>query len=108
MKKLIIIAIVMASSTQLFAQNNTDKFQYSKEGLSQNDINTREAFIKSAIAEEARLKNAPQENTNVKLESEINATNGTANTPVAPVSRPKTDLELRLETITQSGTPVKR
>lgn len=53
MKKLIILAIVLVSSSQLFAQNNNQKYQNSKEGLSQNDINIKEANIKSALTEKA-------------------------------------------------------
>lgn len=101
MKKLIIIALVLISSTQLFAQNNNNRFQYNKEGLSQNDINIREAYIKSVPVEEAKL--VAQQNQ--KVESQVIATevsakptqgpstlsNAVASTPapvVAPVAPP--------------------
>nr|MBP6315629.1 hypothetical protein [Chitinophagaceae bacterium] len=64
MKKLIIIAIVLVSSSQLFAQNNNQKYQSSKEGLSQNDINIKEAKIKPAITENASTSNTETPNKN--------------------------------------------
>lgn len=110
MKKIIMIAIVLVSGTELFAQNNNDKYSYNKEGLTQNDIAIREAYIQSEIQKEkataapVEVIAAPQ--TNVEVKQEAPAVKKQAET--APVQGPKSDLELRFENATKSGTGGKR
>lgn len=56
MKKIIIIAIALVSTSIAYAQNNqtNDKYAYSKEGISAEDIQNREKAIQEMKIEEKR------------------------------------------------------
>lgn len=81
MKKIIIVAIMLISSTQIFAQNNNygDRFSYNKEGLTQENIDIRENAIKQILAEEnmnAQKTANKNESSNTQKDVSIRRTEG--------------------------------
>lgn len=54
MKKIIIIALVSFTSTLAYSQNNNNNYSYNKEGLTQEDIQQRETWIREHSANEGK------------------------------------------------------
>lgn len=99
MKKIIIIALVAFSSLQMNAQNNNRN--YNKEGLSQENINIREAYFNS-LDKPAILKQEVKGDANMYLTPRKDPQR---TTPVSTPQKAKTDLDVRIENATKSGTP---